>query len=333
MSTRLKLHWALCPWLVVLLSSACAAQAWVPNKGEGEFSIVYQNVYTRDHLDNNGRAFDLGRVRVLGMVQGIDFGVTDKLAVSASIPIVTGKYDGVFPHALPIDNGNYHGGVGDFHLAVRYQLRERPLTITPFLSVSFPAGQYQHFAHSAIGSDMWEVGLGFSAGRRLDPWLPNAYVQTRYAFVITQPVPIPSYNLDIRPNRSRMDLELGYFLTPRLSVRGLMSAQVTHSGMDFTDFPPSIQLLTNELWRHHDQISAIHYLNAGDGVAFSVRKSVDAFVTFEKTAWGENGHALNAGISAGMSWSFQTPWSRRRTAFAEHAANWRSTPTELKLCH
>jgi hypothetical protein len=319
--------------MAVLLSCACAAQAWVPNRGEGEYSITYQNIYTRDHLDNSDRPFDLGRVRVLGVVQGIDFGLTDKLAVSAAIPLTSGKYEGNFPHALPIDNGNYHGGIGDFRMAVRYQLRERPLTITPFLGVSFPAGQYQHFAHSAIGSDMWEVGLGFSAGRRLDPWLPNAYFQTRYAFVITQQVPIPSYHLSIRPNHSRMDGEVGYFLTPRLSVRGLLSAQVTHSGMEFTDFPPPIQLASNELWTHHDQISAIHYFNAGAGVAFSLTKSLDAFATFEKTAWGENGHALNAGISAGMSWSFQTPWSRRKTAYVEHAANWRSKPTELKLCH
>ena len=117
-----------------------------------------------------------------------------------------------FPHTLPIDNGNYHGGVGDFHLAVRYQLREHPLTITPFIAVSFPTVPYQHFAHSAIGSDMWEVGLGFSAGRRLDPWLPHAYLQTRYTFVITQRETIRSYNLRVRPNHSRMDAELGYFL-------------------------------------------------------------------------------------------------------------------------
>ena len=329
----LKSYGTLCLVAVVAFASAAAGQAWVPNKGEGDFSVIYQNVYTRDHLDQNGKPFDVGRIRVLGLVQAIDFGLTDKLAISASVPIVSGKYDGNYPHLLPIDNGNYHGGGGDFHLAARYQWRERPLTITPFIGVSFPAFAYQHFAHSAIGSDMWEVGLGFSAGRRLDPWIPNAYFQTRYTFVITQQDTIRSYNLSVRPNHSRMDGEVGYFLTPRLSVRALASAQVTHSGLDTSDFPPSIQLESNELWRHHDQISAIHYLNAGAGVSLSVTKSLDAFVTFEKNAWGENGHALNAGITAGMSWSFRTPWSHPRDTYVQQSANWRSKPTDIKLCH
>jgi hypothetical protein len=333
MPTKSRLLWVPAPCLAVILSSVCAAQAWVPNKGEGEFSVVYQNIYTHDHLDKDSRPFDAGHVRVLAVVQSVDFGLTDKLAVSAALPVESGKYDGNFPHTLPIDNGNYHGGVGDFHLAVRYQLREHPLTITPFIAVSFPTVPYQHFAHSAIGSDMWEVGLGFSAGRRLDPWLPHAYLQTRYTFVITQRETIRSYNLRVRPNHSRMDAELGYFLTRRWSVRGLASAQVTHSGLDTSDFPPSIQLATNELWRHHDQISAMHYLNAGVGVDVSMTRSLDAFVTFEKTAWGENTHALNAGITAGVSWSFRTPWSRAKTTYAQQATNWRSKPTEVKLCH
>jgi hypothetical protein len=252
--------------------------------------------------------------------------------------VVAGKYNGSFPHQFPIDNGDYHGGVGDMRLAVRYKMRERPLALTPFLSVSFPTVPYQHFAHSAIGSDMWEVSLGVNAGRRLGPWLPKAYVQTRYAYVITQNVSVPSFQYSVRPNRSRIDAEVGYFLTRRIALRGLASSQVTHDGLDTNAFPPSSQTLSNDLWRHHDQISAIHYLNAGVGVSFSVNRKVDTFVAFEKTAWGENGHALNAGISAGVTWSFKMPWARRGQSYAQVAAeqdpqSWHSKPTELKLCH
>ena len=333
MLARLYRSGVWCLFAALLLSGVCFGQAWVPDKGEGEFSVLYQNVYTRDHLDQNSHPVEVGKIRVLALVQGLDFGLTNKLAISAALPLVSGKYDGKFPHALPIDNGNYHGGIGDFRFSLRYQLRTHPLTFTPFLGISFPAGQYQHFAHSAIGSDMWEVGLGFSAGRRLDPWLPNAYFQTRYTYVITQNVSIPSQNYSVRPNRSRIDAEVGYFVTSKVAVRGLASAQVTHSGLDFTDFPPSIHLDTNQLWTHHDQISAIHYLNAGAGVSFALTRNMDSFVSFEKTAWGENGHALNAGITVGLSWSFHAPWARPQTSVIELPAAWRSKPTEIKLCH
>jgi hypothetical protein len=321
----------------LLAATRGAAQAWVPESGEGEFSLIYQNVYTRDHLDANGAPIDAGKIRVVALIESFDLGVTNKLAVTTSIPLVAGKYNGSFPHQFPIDNGNYHGGIGDMRLAVRYQLRERPLTFTPFLSVSFPTVPYQHFAHSAIGSDMWEISLGVSAGRRLDPWLPKTYVQTRYAYVITQNVSIPSFHYSVRPNRSRIDAEIGYFLTRRLAVRGLATSQVTHDGLDAGAFPPSSMTLSNELWRHHDQISAMHYLNAGVGVSFSVNRKVDTFVAFEKTAWGENTHALNAGISAGVTWTFKMPWARREQSYqqlaAERPKRWHSKPTELKLCH
>jgi len=319
--------------LAAVLPVSAAAQAWVPKRGEGELSVVYENLYTRDHLDKDGNPFDVGSVRVQALVHSLDIGLTDKLALTATMPLVTGKYDGSFPHQLPIDDGRYHGGVGDFRLAARYQIREKPLTITPFIGVSFPTVPYQHFAHSAIGADMWEVALGVNAGRRLNPWLRDAYVQARYAYIVTQNVSVPSFHYSVRPNRSRADAEIGYFLTRRLTVRALANSQLTHDGLDTDAFPPPTQTLTNDLWRHHDQISAISYLNAGAGASFAISDALETFVAYEKTAWGENGHALNGGLAVGVSWSFQTPWARGKTAYTQHAANWHTKPTEMKLCH
>src|SRR2546425_1203434 len=120
----------------------------------------------------------------------------------------------------------------------------------------FPSHHYEHFAHSAVGTDLWEVQIGMNVGKRLAPLLPNAFLQMRYSYAMVQRVD------GIRPNRSRIETQFGYFLTRRLSVQAIAASQITHSGLDFPeDFPSNSP--TDERWRHHDQISTINFLNLG----------------------------------------------------------------------
>src|SRR6266566_3297249 len=91
----------------------CTGQAWVPPKGEGDISIVFQNLYTNQHFFSDGTRFDAGKIRLLGLMHTVDFGITDKLAVTGSLPVFAGKYNGTLPHQFPIDNGNYNGSTQD----------------------------------------------------------------------------------------------------------------------------------------------------------------------------------------------------------------------------
>jgi hypothetical protein len=278
------------------------AQAWVPPKGEGDYTIAYQNLFTKDHLNSAGARVNAGKVRMLGLVQGVDFGVSNKLAVSANLPIGWGKYNGALPHQLPIDGGTYHGSLQDIGFGVRYNIRSRPLVLTPFVFATVPSHGYEHFAHSAIGANMWEVRLGVNVGHRFRS-IPG-YWQMQYSYVITERI------LGIRPNKSRLNAEFGYFLTRRFSVNALVTSQFTHSGLEqLGDFPNRTP--TNELWRHHDQISRVNSLNIGGGISFSPTPSVNVFSSLVTTAWGANGHALATGLTTGVSWSFRTPWARR----------------------
>jgi hypothetical protein len=318
-------RWALLAGAVLLLSSLAAAQAWVPERGEGEYSVIYQNLYTGDHLTAFGQPLALGHSRVIGVIQAVDFGLTDKWAVSSAFPIMAGKYSGAFPHMLPIDNGNYHGGVGDMSTTLRYRLREKPLALTPFISLAIPPHGYEYFAQSAIGSDIWQLTLGLNAGRRLDPVLRNGYFQARYGYTIAEKTTISSPRIALRPNRSRADAELGYFVTRRLTVRALMSSQIVHGALDDTSFPPPIQDPNSAFWRHHDLLVGMDYVNAGAGMSFAVSDAWNVFASWEKTAWIRNGPALTAGISAGMSWTFRTPWARKPTLFGGTGAAPRAT--------
>src|SRR5215475_5857654 len=217
---------------LLFVSATAFSQAWVPPKGEGEMALGYQNLFNKYHYNSDGSRHDYGHVRAFRVIQELDYGVTDKFAVNVSLPYSEGKYHGAFPHQKPIDNGDYHGALQDFRIGFRYNLAKRPLQFTPFVAAVFPSHHYEHFGHSAVGIDMWEAQMGFSLGRNLAPVLPRGYFQLSYGYSITQRV------LGMRPNRNRMDTELGYFLTRRLSLQAIAASQIVPSGLSFPeDFP------------------------------------------------------------------------------------------------
>jgi hypothetical protein len=115
-----------------LVPTFAYSQAWTPAKGEGDYSIAAQDLYTRDHLLQDGSRVEAGHVTLLGLVQSVDFGVTDKVAATVASPIGAGRYNGHTPHLLPIDNGNYHGSLQDMGLSLRYQWLAHPFVLTRF---------------------------------------------------------------------------------------------------------------------------------------------------------------------------------------------------------
>jgi hypothetical protein len=292
---------------VFLAHTASVGQAWVPPKGEGESAISYQNLFNQYHYNGDGSRHDYGHIRAFRLIQEFDYGVTDKFAVNVSLPYGFGKYNGPYPHQKPIDNGDYHGALQDFRVGFRYNVVKRPVQFTPFLAVVFPSHHYEHFGHSAVGIDMWEAQAGMSLGRNLAPVLPRGYFQLSYSYSFMQRV------LGIRPNRSRIDTEFGYFLTRRLSLQAIAASQIVHHGLFFPqDFPDRSQ--TNVTWRHHDQILAINFLNMGGGIAYFVNRNWQVYSSLLTSVWGQNGHVLKTGLSFGMSWGFRTPWARPSAA-------------------
>jgi hypothetical protein len=124
----------------------------------------------------------------------------------------------------------------------------------------------------------------------------------------------------IRANRSRVDGELGYFLTPRLSVRFLETYQYTHDGIDLLSFTPMTQgivhstgesISTNGAYRtNHDRLQRSNYLTFGGGVAFALNDSLGVVVEGAKITWGESVHPLRA-ITVGVNVRLRTPRGAR----------------------
>ncbi|MEO7742609.1 MAG: hypothetical protein ABIR98_06720, partial [Usitatibacter sp.] len=135
--------------LALLFGSEAGAQASVPAEGGGSWTLAYQSISVQDHTDYLGVRASVGKTQSQVLFLGLDYGLTDKLAVSVGVPYIKSKYSGDFPHvhgAFPdhedepvIDDGRYHGGLQDYSLGFRYQLWTEPVLVTPFVSLSYPS--------------------------------------------------------------------------------------------------------------------------------------------------------------------------------------------------
>ncbi len=101
-------------------------------------------------------------------------------------------------------------------------------------------------------------------GRLLDPWLSNAYVQTRYTFTVPERV------LGIWHNRSNLFFDAGYFVTPALTVSVIGEWQKTHGGWRAPDdFPLNADIL------YHDQLARSDYFRLGGSASYALTGSID----------------------------------------------------------
>lgn len=282
------------------LASCALAQAWLAPRGEASFEVAYQNIYTRYHLFSEGEEFDGGRIRMNVAVLGLTYSFTDRLAVSASLPYVFARYDGRAPHVASVDNGSYHGTFTDLRLDLRYNLLREPAMVTPFVSAIIPTRDYPTFAHAAPSSGLEQYLVGVSVGRRLDPILEAGFGQLRYSYAFAEEV------LGISHDRSNLDLEVGYFLTPSLGVSAVGSYQKTHGGLELPlpGTPASATFRRTPYFVHHDQLAQSNFLNVGGIVSYALTGTVGVFASYQTMVWGKNVHAIQPGLGFGLSWGF-----------------------------
>src|SRR5580765_4063157 len=124
--------------LVTLVVAPVWAQAWLPAKGEGTVSVVYQDVFVHDHYLTT-TLVDAGHISTKTVLADVTYGVTDKLAITVAIPWVTSKYNGDKPHPIadlsgpvptfsgvsPYDDGTYHQTLTDIRFEVRYNVAKK----------------------------------------------------------------------------------------------------------------------------------------------------------------------------------------------------------------
>jgi hypothetical protein len=290
--------------LVLATPFLLSGQAWLPPRGEGSVGITYLNIATSDHLLSSGLPQDRGPVQQHIVTASVFYGLTDRFAVSAEIPYIDGKFTltpGLPPnvHDLDskVDDGRYRGTFQDFRVDLKYNAIRAPLLLTPFFEVVIPSHHYVTFGHSAPGRDLREFHVGTNIGRMLDPVLPRAYFDLRYSYAFVQEV------MGISPSRNNVDLEVGYFVTPKIALRTLGAVQKTMAGVE-SPVPPD-----SPYFPVHDRLERGHYSRIGGGVTFSVHRNFDLYFLVISTLSGKNIQAFTAPV-VGVTWNFRTRKSR-----------------------
>ncbi len=303
--------------LLLAISLPVLAQAWLSPKGDGVVTMLYQNDIERLHSFGDGRTKDRGHTYLDAVYFNTDLSLTDKIAVSVSMPYIAGKYVGPFPHmlvrgdpstAVALDDGNYHGGIQDFRFNVRYALSRRDLKIAPFFQASIPSHSYATLGHAAVGFDESEYRVGVSVGRRLNPILPKAFVQGQYAFGMT-----PVVAANIAPKRSYGELQLGYLLSRRISLQGSSVLTWAHNGIDF-DYDLFPNNLTVEQYLNHDRIARGKLLDTSGSITYQMNRSTSFFLSVGHSFYGTNAHLRYLVTTVGFTKAFSTKLSAENTS-------------------
>jgi len=283
------------------VAGAVLAQAWVPPKGEGSVSVTYQKVDVKDHFDSDGDPEDRGQIHTHNLIATLEYGLTEKFAFDFELAYVASKWKGVGlrPHG-PEDNGLFHPTFSDAHVGLRYNIRSKPLVLTPFFAFTIPTHDYEVRGHSAVGRGFHELVLGINVGRQLDPILPKGYAHLRYSYAILKH--FAGFNL----NHNNVEWEVGWLANRVMALRFMGAWQKSQGGLEF----PRGRGLTPAQFAIHDRVARADYVQLGAGVTFSVNRTFDIHTAYAKTVSAKNTHG-DGGIIIGWTWRFSRPSSDR----------------------
>ena len=268
------------------------AQAWLPAKGSYGFGLDFTSSLNKKHFTPTGAEVDVGHTDLQIVNLSGSYSPSDRVLINASLPFVNTRHRGPNGggHDTEIDNGSWHGTVTDLQLSVHYQLSDGPIAFSPYIGFVTPTHNYVSFGHAAPGRRLDEYWVGFYAATSLNEWIPRTYVQLRGNYAFVEKVQ------DISHDRSNATLEIGYFLTDRLSLRLLGSKQWTHGGID-VPVP-----LTSPLFPDHDRLAAEELVNVGAGFGWALNERMSFYGLYMQSIEGSNAHKVDHRTTIGMSY-------------------------------
>jgi len=272
-------------------SRAAAAQSWAPREGSGDVTFVTQLI---DHI---GRVF--GDVRFdccgttnVGIGVEVDYGVSRRWSVSASLPFVFAKYRGEAPSGpfawVPYyETDSCHcvnGATQDLRFGSHYNLLRlrRSFSLMGSAAVVIPTHNYEYSGEAVVGFGLTELALGVDAGQRLEFILPGLSVDGHYGYTIAE------RPLGIKHDRSNALVNAYYTFLDRLEGHVILSIQRTHGGLRF---PEDVEPFPERYPEFH-RLLQDNYFQAGAGVSYAWN-DWDLSFSFLKTVSGTNTHNVH----------------------------------------
>jgi len=283
-----------CAVACLLFALSAFGQAIVLDRGQSTFGVAYQHTFVRYHIGFDGSKFDLGHIMAYVVRPEASYGLTDRVTVDGDVAFSAAKYIGSSPHGR-LDDNTFHATLQDFHMGVRANVLTGPLFVTPFMRLTLPSHHYQLEGHTSTGKGKVELTSGLYAGRDLAPSLPNAYFELMASHTFVERTTIDSDSE--RLNRTNGSLEVGYYLTPSLTLSAYGTGVRTHGGWDL----PRAFNNTEEILEH-DRFDKSKDIQLGGSIAYSFRNGVSIYAGYFKTVWARTAHAL-AGPTVGLTWS------------------------------
>jgi hypothetical protein len=279
--------------LVLFAAGRAFGQAWLPEAGTTSVSLTLQATHFDAHTDRAGRMSHTIDMRPKVLTLSVDQALTNRLALSISVPYVETRFRGLRPHPSLVDDGQRHGALQDVSIDLRYGVVQGSLAVTPYLSMSWPTRNYPTLGHASPGHGLQEQEGGLTIGQEISA-LPGTWIAGSYAYTRVQKI-----DPDISTNRSAVNAEIGTLLTSRLSARVFGSDTRTHGGL-------TVPLSTFDMimhFQHHDQLLRANSRRAGAGLSFSLTPAVDLHANFATVIRSANAHAGRS-FAIGTSWTF-----------------------------
>jgi len=280
---------------------ATAEQALHPaRRGHGSISIGYQTTRVDGLRATDDNVLDVGHGTARAVQLDLNYFVTDRWSLHAGIPYVSNVYHGS-PHCpttqppqcrnVPAltqphpesrfqDDGRYHGTWQDWSVGAAWHTTLwGNYLLTPSLTWHFPSHDYVFFSNAAAGQRIWRVEPSLELAHQFD--FTNLYYRVRYSYVITEQV------LDTRMNHHRLELEGGWFVNERFTLRGFAIGK-KGQGYTLQELGPLTRGRTSEYWYHHDQIVVHDYAEYGVGADYHFGGRYTLSGALHRLWWGRS---------------------------------------------
>jgi hypothetical protein len=288
-------------WLVPAVPGL--AQAWVPPAGHGAVAVAVQAIDNTGHVLANGETVPSGLSRNAAVFVDVDYAITDRISVAASLPYVFARFDGPPLPNVPVPPNDachcWQQGFQDVGVTARFNLLNGATALTPSIAVGIPSHAYEYVGEAVLGRRLKEVRAALDAGVRLDAISPRLAFTGRYSYAWVEEA------VEVGTNRSNVAVEATLELTAGLSVEVGVHRQVTHGGLrPGNDIPPPGgipwgEITTPDQLRQHDRILRDDSWRLAAGAAYAW-PSAQVFVSYLEFLGGSvthDGRALTVGVA------------------------------------